>query len=67
MGGSWCNQEGGGYHAYSCWGAASVAGLGSTGTARTAVGILRLRLGCNSARASACEDKGGNVSSSRRR
>ena len=24
MGGSWCNQESGGYHADSCWGAASV-------------------------------------------
>jgi len=26
MGGSWCNQESGGYHADSCWGA-SVARL----------------------------------------
>jgi hypothetical protein len=44
-----------------------VAGLAvSTGTARTAVGISRLRLGCYSARASACQDRGENISSSRR-
>jgi len=31
MGGSWCNQEGGGYHADLCWGAAGMAVLDGHG------------------------------------
>ena len=27
MGGNWCNQGSGGYHADSCWGATRVAGI----------------------------------------